>query len=242
MSTLADKNPALPTDPASARFEQLPQRLAEAAKYAVLRRIAPGLRHDVAGAMQPVGMLMMVLQRRMQLSDPDLAAITKNLASVAALTKEASTACMNALAWMASCDDMPISLHSALNEAKKLLETDFAAAGLELVNGVSDEHVSVPQNFYRTVLVGALLAFCDQRSAGASVEVKLAADARSSNHSHLLHLRMLAGDTDKTPASSEPIRPPRAIDWRDVEAMAGSVDVTMARGEGWLTLGLPRAR
>ena len=49
------------------RSDVVPDRLAEAACYAVLRRIAPVLRHDVAGFLQPVGMLMTVLQRRVQM-------------------------------------------------------------------------------------------------------------------------------------------------------------------------------
>ena len=65
--------------------ESLQQRLAEAAHYAVSQRIAPVLRHDVAGPVQPIGMMTKVLQRRLQAPVPDLLEISKNLASVSAL-------------------------------------------------------------------------------------------------------------------------------------------------------------
>ncbi|MEO7253008.1 MAG: hypothetical protein ABIZ64_02090, partial [Casimicrobium sp.] len=81
------------------------ERLAEAACYAVLQRIAPVLRHDVAGLMQPMGMLMMLLQRRVQLPEPDLQMIAKNVASANALTKQATVGCINAISWMISRED-----------------------------------------------------------------------------------------------------------------------------------------
>jgi hypothetical protein len=239
MSTIADKEPAPPADTPSAASELLQQRLAEAANYAVLRRIAPVLRHDVAGVMQPIGMLMMVLQRRMQMTDPDLAAITKNLASVSALTKEATTGCMNAMGWMVSGEGKPVSLRSGVNECIKLLETEFATTALKIVNGISDEQTVVPQNFLRSVVVGALLAFCDQRTAGTTLEVTLNAETGNSDTNRLL-LRMLPGATSTLSASTEMNRQSRNIDWQDIEALAGSFNVTMARGEGWLTLDIPK--
>ena len=88
------------------RSDVVPDRLAEAACYAVLRRIAPVLRHDVAGFLQPVGMLMTVLQRRVQMPEPDLQAIAKNVASASVLTKEATANCMNAMGWMAMREEL----------------------------------------------------------------------------------------------------------------------------------------
>ncbi len=237
MSTIADKAPAVSADPPLLPSELSAQWRAEAANYAVLRRIAPALRHDVAGLMQPLGMLMMVLQRRMQMPDPDLAAISKNVASVNALTKEATAGCMNAMGWMVTGDDAPTALRTAVNEAIKLLEMEFAATALELVNGIADDQAVAPKNFLHSVLTGALLAFCDQRTAGAALEIKFEAGSRDERPR--LKLCMLPGDASKLSAPTEMTRPSRAIDWSDVEAMANSFNVTMARGEGWLTLSLP---
>ena len=111
--------------------EVLRHRLAEAASYAVLRRIAPALRHDVAGLMQPVGMLTKILQRRVQNPQPDLTEITKNLVSVSALVKEATAGCMNAMGWMSSGEDRPINLQAGVTEAIKLLGPALFGTDLE---------------------------------------------------------------------------------------------------------------
>ena len=236
--TTSDLAPALEAPPATP--ELLQQRLAEAASYAVLRRIAPVLRHDVAGFMQPVGMLMMVLQRRVQMPEPDLQAIAKNVASVSALAKEATTGCMNAMGWMASREDSPVSLRGSVDEAAKLMAMELSASGLEISNAISDDAVTVPQSFFRSVLMGALLAFCDQRTAGSILRISVEAGAESGSGDLRLMLHMLPGDAAASAASPAIERKPRSIDWHDVEAMARSFGARISRGEGWLSLDLPR--
>ena len=230
----------------SAGTSDLQERLAEAASYAVLRRIAPVLRHDVAGFMQPVGMLMMVLQRRIQMPEPDMQAITKNVASVSALTKEATAGCMNAMGWMASRDDSGVSLRHSVDEAAKLLAMELSASGLEITNAVSDDALTVPQSFFRGVLMGALLAFCDQRTPGSILRVSVETGAESGSGDVRLMLRMLPGNaaafaaSAASAASSATDRKPRSIDWHDVKAMTRSFGARMSRGEGWLSLDLPK--
>ena len=219
--------------------EALNDRLAEAAFYAVLRRLVPVLRHDVAGAMQPVRMLLMVLERRLQAPEPDLEAITKNVASVSALTKKASADCIGALEWIGASQDATVSLRSSVDEAIKLLAMELSANGLELVNGIADESAAAPQSFLHSVLMGALLAFCDQRTVGSTLQVTYAA-ANSHQHGRLA-LRMLPDDAGKLPASLDIVRKYRLIDWPDVQAMARSFSVKLERGDGWLTLELPEA-
>lgn len=232
--TLAQTAPSVTADP-------LQDRLAEAACYAVLRRVAPVLRHDIAGLMQPVSMLMMVLQRRVQMPEPDLQAIVKNVASVSTLTKEATTGCMNAMGWMASRDDTGVNLRSSLDEAIKLLAMELSASGLEISNGVSEDAPAVPQGFFRNVLVGALLAFCDQRTGGGTLQASLEAEAGNSHDTARLTLRMRHDPATGLPGSPEVDRKSRRIDWADVEAMARTYGASMSRGEGWLSLDLPRA-
>lgn len=241
MSTLDSAN--LPSESAArpSSPEGLNDRLAEAACYAVLRRLMPALRHDVAGTMQPVRMLLMVLERRVQALEPDMQAITKSVISASALTKQATADCINALEWIGSSQDAHVSLSSSVDEAIKLLAIDLSANALELVNGISDDAVTASQSFLRTVFMGALLAFCDQRDVGGILHVtsEVANDSYSANQLRL-RLRLLPGDAGKSPAFEDIVGKNRLIDWSDVEAMARSFSVSVARGDGWLTLDLPK--
>lgn len=240
MKTLADHEPVQPQRRPVIAPEVLPQRLAEAARYAILLRVAPALRHDVAGLMQPVGMLTKILQRRVQMTEPDLQEITKNLATVGGLVKEATAGCMSAIGWMISGEDTPFNLRSGVNEAVKLLQRELFLADMAVLNDIFDEQASVPQSFVRSAVMGALLAFCDQRTTGHTLQLTLEPTSGSSDASGALLLRMLPGEALNEPVSKASQDKFRKIDWDDVEAMAGSFNVTMARGEGWLRLGLPK--
>jgi len=226
---------ALPTP-----SDNLHDRLAEAARYAVLRRVFPVLRHDVAGSLQPVRMLLMVLERRVQKTNPDLAAITKSVTSLGALTIQAAADCMNALGWLDSSQDPQVGLRHGVDEAGKLLALELSANPLTLVNGVEDDAITAPQSFFRSVFMGALLAFCDQHVASASLLVTFQRAAADSPHAGQFHLRLLPTDAGQSPPLPDEVRGPRKIVWPDVQAMARSCGVRMARGDGWLTLDLPR--
>lgn len=217
----------------------LNDRLAEAACYAMLRRLMPVLRHDVAGAMQPVRMLMMVLERRVHAPVPDMQAITKNVVSVSALTKQATADCINALEWVGSSQEAQVTVRSSVDEAIKLLGLELSAHGLALVNGISDDTATAPQSFLRTVFMGALLAFCDQRATGGKLQVSFEA-ATDSPCTQRLRLQMLPGDAGEPPEFQDMTRKYRPLDWPDVQAMARLFGVTVTHGDGWLTLDLPK--
>lgn len=228
-TTPTDASPAAATRSVAPDFLQ--ERLAEAASHAVLRRIAPALRHDVAGFMQPVGMLAMVLQRRVQMPEPDMEAIAKNVTSVSALVKEATIGCMNAMDWMASRDDASVSLHAGADDVIRLLALELSGRGLSAANDIAENNARLPQRFFRSVLASALLAWCDQKPGAGVLRISVASVANNSR----LKLQFEA-DGAALPANA--VSPQRRIGWEDVEALAHASGATLSRGDGWLCLQL----
>lgn len=209
----------------------LQARLAEAASYAVLHRIAPALRHDVAGFIQPVGMLVMVLQRRVQMPEPDMQAIAKNVMSVSALTKEATTGCMNVMDWMASREDTRVSLRAGTDEVMHLLALELSEHGLSVSNDLEENMPRVPQLFFRSVLTSALLAWCDQNPGAGILRINGSTDANEAELS-------LQFEADGTALAADTVSPQRPIGWDDVETLARACGATLSRGDGWLRLRL----
>lgn len=221
-------------------LDALNDRLAEAARYAVLQRLMPVLRHDMAGSLQPVRLLLKLLERRLQMPEPDLQAIARNINSISSLTQQSSVDCMNTLQWMASGQNTHVSLRDSVDEAIKMLTVELSVRALDLVNGIADDTATAPQGFLRSAFMGALLAFCDQSAASGILQVTFNAFPEGENHPGQLKLQLLPDGTGKTPASLETERKSRWIDWPDVDAMATSFGVKLARGNGWLTLDLPK--
>ncbi len=219
----------------------LNDRLAEAAHYAVLNRLMPVLRHEVAGAMQPARMLLMVLEKRLQTTDPDLQAIAKNVTSVNKVFKEASTSCLSALGWVAASEDIQMGLRSFVDQSAALLAMELFSNSLTLTNGIEDDSATASLAFLRSVFIAALLAFCDQHVDGGTLEVTLipAARANAVPEQMQLHVRMLPNDGARPAAMLEAVPKYRMISWADVGALALSGGVPLAQGDGWMTLGLP---
>ena len=218
-------------DAISVTPDVLQKRLVEAASYAVLHRIAPALRHDVAGFMQPVGMLAMVLQRRVQLPEPDLQAIGKTVASVTALAKEATTGCMNAMDWLVSREDIRVSMVAGADEVARLLALELSGRGLSASHDIADSQARVPQRFFRSVLAAALLAWCDQKPGTGVLRISGSSDASVA----ALTLQFEPGGTV---LAADAISPQRPIGWDDVEALARACGATLSSGDGWVRLQL----
>ena len=211
--------------------DALQERLAEAASYAVLRRIAPALRHDVAGFMQPVGMLAMVLQRRVQLPEPDLQAIGKTVASITALAKEATTGCMNAMDWLVSREDIRVSMVGGADEVVRLLALELSGRGLSASHDIAESQARVPRRFFRSVLAAALLAWCDQKPGTGVLRISGSSDASVAE----LKLQF---EPDSSVLAADAVIAQRSIGWDDVEALAHACGATLSTGDGWIRLQL----
>ncbi len=239
MTTTQPSNLPFVSDAKPLSLEVGNSRLTEAACYAVLRRMMPVLRHDVAGAMQPVRMLMLVLERRVHAPEPDMQAISKSVVSASALTKQGTADCMNALEWLDSSQDTLVSLRSSVDEAVKLLAIELSAHAMALVNGIADDKANASQGFCRTVFVGALLAFCDQCTGGGTLHVSFEAGNDRHAASQLL-LQLHSGDVSNVSQFQDVVHKDRLIDWLDIQAMARPFGVAVTRGEGWMRLELPK--
>ena len=64
--------------------------LAEAARYALLRRLAPTIRHHLVGEFQPIGMIATMLDRRLQSDAPNLTHLRDNSAALDKLARSSA--------------------------------------------------------------------------------------------------------------------------------------------------------
>jgi hypothetical protein len=203
-------------------------RRARAASYAIICRIGPVLRHEISGLMQPVRMLLTVLERRMLKPDFDRDAIAENISTVCALSKHATIGCMNSFDWFAELSDKSVNLKASVDELKQLLAIEFSERALTIVNAIETDALTIRQSIVRTALVGALLAFCDEQTAQG--ELRISFDEQ------LLVRYVPYTDSDAKIVGEANLE--SGIDWLDVEALAASANVTMSRGNGWLRLNI----
>lgn len=192
----------------------------EAARYALLRRIAPAIRHHMAGTLQPIGMIAAILDRRLQAETPDLAVLRDNSKSISTLSRSASTASMNLLTWVVPKENGNIALEAGIEEALGMLATDLAFRGFTVANQVNAPEVITSVFALRTVFTACLIALTDAAHAPASVVLS------SEPAGDQTRVCITVTRTEGT-AAPDAGRGYRALGWDDVQALAAAEQVSI---------------
>jgi hypothetical protein len=204
-------------------------RMVEAARYALLRRLAPALRHDLAGSLQPISMIAAILERRLQMAQPDLELLAKNANVIGSLSREAVSSCMSLMTWLAPQGKSIQPINTGVAEVLKLLGTDFSFRGFKLQNDCGDAQGHVLSSALRSVFVAALLALSDSAKAPALLSIGV----QTSEEGMTLSVT-LTPQTGETPPALDAAY--RKIDWDDVQALAIAERVTLARNHHSVSL------
>ncbi len=200
----------------------------EAARYALLRRLTPTLRHHLVGEFQPIGMIAAMVDRRLQAEQLNLASLRENSAALGKLSRAAASNCMNIMTWIAPKGASSVGLEAGVQECLGLLSTEFRFKGLVIVNEVhgpalDGAGVEVPLNALRSVLPAALLALSDETQGAA--DLRVVARPMDGAGVQLLLTRHAADRPADNGVSAEY----RALTWRDVEVLAHAESVGYAR-------------
>ncbi len=203
--------------------------LEEAARYALLRRLTPTLRHHLVGEFQPIGMIAAMVDRRLQVEQPNLASLRENSASLGKLSRAAASNCMNIMTWISPKGESAVALDEGVQECLGLLSTEFRFKGLVIVNEVRGPTLdgaaglAVPLNALRSVLPAALLALSDETQGAADLHV-LAEPNGLGGVQLMLHRKPAERAADNGNSAEY-----RALTWRDVEVLAHAESVGYAR-------------
>ena len=198
------------------------QRLAEAARYALLRRLAPALRHNMAGALQPLNMMSALLEKRLRNPDPDIAGVVKNSSQLNKASSEASKACMDVVTWLAPGSSDFMRVTQAIEEATQLVTTELSFRGFTIVNNTPLLQLELSRSLTRTVFMAALVALTDTASSPANVVLDARLDAQT------LVLTISLESTPGEPSginTGEPLY--RQLEWADVEVLADAESVQL---------------
>ena len=193
-------------------------RFEEAARYALLRRLTPALRHHLIGALQPIGMLAAMLERRSQAPQPDMPGIQKKSADMALLAREATASCVDLIGWIAPKTIESISAQDGIKECLSVLETDLALRGFAAVNESGGVTSTLSRSAVRNVFSAALLALTD--SVTGVHEVTLTAGTEGEHVVLGLTLKPREGEAMDIGNHTY-----RAMEWDDVLALARSESV-----------------
>jgi hypothetical protein len=227
MTSIANAVPGTPALSTASR--------AEAARYALLRRLAPSMRHHLVVNLQPIGMIYEVMDRRLRAPQPDLADVHDSAQKINGFARAALHSCLDVVTWLAPEEDVLTSLGDGVRECLGLLTTGLTFRGYSVRDEVDPVPGEIRRLAIRNVLTAALLHLTDENPSPAD----LVLTARPASDAVQLTLALRPTDGEQGfPAELSY----RRIEASDLEALAAaeSVQVT-AEGKQRLCLSIPWA-
>lgn len=214
------------TAPAAATAE------AEAARYALLRRLAPSMRHHLVVNLQPIGMIYEVMERRLRAPQPDLAQVHESAHKINGFARAALNSCLDVVGWLAPEPGATIALAEGVRECASLMATSLGFRGYVLRNEVTAAEGRLSRSALRTLLTAGLMHATDHQRPPA--DIVLSTDAGDEGVRIQLLVRPTEGDSS---FAAEP--PYRKLAWSDLLALAAAEDVRVERDGDRVTLVLP---
>jgi hypothetical protein len=201
----------------------------EAARYAVLRRLAFAMRHELVKHLQPIGMVTQVIERRLRQAPPDFGQVLDSATKLNGFAKGAVQSCLDVITWLAPEPGATLPLAAAVDECTTLLRTNFSFRGLALTSSVGSLQQPVGRSAARMLLSGALLALSDATKGPAEIAIA----ATAGDEVIRVELGVRPTDGEALPGGELPYRP---LQWAEIEAMAGTEDVEVQRTESGAVL------
>lgn len=208
------------------------ERLAEAARYALMRRLMPAIRHHIAGTLQPVGMMSAMLEKRIKAANPDMVQLGINMRALNDLSRDAAAISLNLMVWLAPRDNDLIAVSSGVEESLSLIATELSFRGFVLVNKTADVSTKLPSAVLRSLFTASLIALTDAARHAAQVVIAASQEASITQ----LTISIVPQDTVQPVPVENYISSYRALQWDDVQALAVAEGVQLHHAPDFVQL------
>jgi hypothetical protein len=197
---------------------------AEAARYALLRRLAPSMRHHLVVNLQPIGMIYEVLDRRLRAAEPNLAEVHESAQKINGFARAALNSSLDVVTWLAPEAESTITPADGVKECLALVATSFSFRGYAL----RDQGATWPATrevrkcALRNVLTGALIQLTDEQPAPAEIHLS----GKESDIGLALTISLRRGEGEQGFSAAPAYRP---LTRDDLQALADAEGVQLRR-------------
>jgi hypothetical protein len=197
-------------------------RSAEAARYALLRRLAPSMRHHLVVNLQPIGMIYEVMDRRLRAPEPDLGDIHNSAQKINGFARAALHSCLDVVSWLAPEEGAVTTVADGVRDCLSLLATSLTFRGYAVRNETGAMPGEIGRSAMRNVMAAAIIHLTDETPPPA--ELVLSAQGRPTALVLTLILRPTDGERGFSTGTTY-----RDLAWADVEALATAESVQLER-------------
>ncbi|MDB5880189.1 MAG: hypothetical protein JWP43_67 [Ramlibacter sp.] len=231
----SDRQSAAANDAAASPPGRRSRAGAEAARYGVLRRLAPALKHDMVVNLQAISMMAEVLNARLERGSPAPAEFHASISKLNRLAREAVASCLKVASWLEPGEDEGVRLTEGVDDCLSLLASNFNFRGFLVTQEVPDSTFQVSRVVLRPLLVASLITLTDAAQGPCEVHVK--AEVVSGMAEVSVRISPRKDEFQGLPFEANY----RELEWQDVQALALAESVELVRGNDHILMRMPRA-
>jgi hypothetical protein len=184
----------------------------DAIRYAVLRRLAPGIRHGLMGDLQAIQFQAELALRQLDLPT-ESSKVPDGLEHLVAQTRVTVANCRSMIEWLRPESTAGIALADGIAQCLKLAGDDWPLRGIEATTELQGADVPVNKTALRELFTAALIALTDMLPGTLDIDIRSSLDAVG------VELR-IQGRPAARQSSMPPEEQERTVTWHDVEALA----------------------
>jgi hypothetical protein len=205
---------------------------AEAARYALLRRLAPSMRHHLVVNLQPIGMVYEIMERRLRAPEPNLADVKDCAHKISGHARAALASCVDVVTWLAPDDEARCTAADGIAECLLLVGTSFTFRGFALRDEGGDAPGEVRRASFRNVVTGALVWLGDENAPPARISIR----SHAVDNGIVISLSLQPSAGEPGFATAPTYRP---LTFLDVQALAAADGVGLEREGSGLRITFP---
>ena len=199
----------------------------EAARQALLRRIASSLRHKMTGSLQPIGILTDLIL--CYVDNKDLVKIQDCAKKLRAQVSAGRATALSVLSWIHDDDNKTVGAKSGIEDCLELIRTDFDARGIRIgMELASNDRVQV--RVLREVFICALFVVTDEVRGAKAIKGMVERQADTV----MMALQVTDGNAEEFVSSGA-----RLMSWADLEAITRFFGCDMVRNGMITTVSVP---
>ena len=197
----------------------------EGARYALLQRLTPVLQHQIMGSFQSMGMIAVMLDRRLQSASPDLDSLRQDCALLGNISESAVQSIINLLTWVRPKPEATQQLDAGVDECAGLLLNEFKLKGFDIANEVGPVDADVSSPALRSVVSAALVCLSDQSPVTGVLTL------RAHRFADRIDLSIELQPHKNQQREIAHANGYRLLNWRDVELLAAAESVGLAHSD-----------
>ena len=188
--------------------------IANAIRYALLRRVSSGIRHRLLGELQAIESLADLAGRQLRL-DTDSDQMLGGLSRIMAHARNASASCRSMAEWLRPEPGSTIPLGQGIAQCLEVAGDDWPLRGIEATTRLGDEEVLVDRTALRELFTAILVTLIDMHPGALDIRVQSVTEGEYIN----VEIHAVAGDRRSSITSSGH---ERRFTWADVQVLASA--------------------